>query len=140
MVGLEGPFAFGKEPMQNTTMPPVPASPVLDAERLHVYAVALDLNVAASALCGAVSRVLRDQLERAALSVSLNIAEGAGRHSRRQKRYHYGVARGSAAECVAVADVVRRVTPGLSGDVARVRGLALRCVQMLSRLETALRD
>ena len=123
--------------MLDTTKSPNTA-PVLDAERLHVYAVALELNAAAALVLPVVSRVVRDQLERAALSVVLNVAEGAGRHSRRQKRYHYGVARGSAAECVAVADVLDRGALAGSLDVACVRRLAIRCVQMLSRLEMAL--
>jgi len=38
-------------------------------------------------------RVLHDQLERASLSAVLNVAEGAGRHSRRDKRRHYAIAR-----------------------------------------------
>lgn len=104
--------------MLNTSKSASSALAVLDAKRLHVYAVALELNAAAAVILPAVSRVVRDQLERAALSVVLNVAEGARRHSRRQKRYHYGVARGSAAECVAIADVLGRGALAGSRDVA----------------------
>ena len=64
---------------------------VLDAERLTVYHVALDLQCMANTLVPSVNRVLRDQFERASLSVILNLAEGCGRVSRRQRRYHFGV-------------------------------------------------
>jgi hypothetical protein len=48
---------------------------VLDAEKLEVYALALELHAFAASKVPTLSRVLRDQLERASLSVVLNIAE-----------------------------------------------------------------
>ncbi len=109
-------------------------SRVLDAEKLTVYHVALELQCMANTLVPSVNRVLRDQFERASLSVVLNLAEGCGRVSRRQRRYHFGVARGSATECAALADVLRlrRLTP--SSECFRARALAVRCVQMLTKL------
>lgn len=56
-------------------------APVLDAEKLVVYHLALELQLLASGLVPGHHRVLQDQLERASLSVVLNIAEGAGRRS-----------------------------------------------------------
>lgn len=111
--------------------------PVLE-ERLRVYHVALELQCLANMLVPSVNRVLRDQFERASLSVILNLAEGCGRVSRRQKRHHYGVARGSATECAALTDVlrVRRLAP--ASDCYRARSLAIRCVQMLSKLVESL--
>jgi len=53
--------------------------------------------------------VIRDQLKRAALSVQLNIAEGGGRFSKPEKRSFYVIARGSIYECVAVAQLLRRM-------------------------------
>jgi four helix bundle protein len=50
---------------------------------------------------------LKDQLNRAALSVVLNTAEGAGKYSRAEQKRHYAIARGSAFECCAVVDVIR---------------------------------
>ena len=49
---------------------------------------------------------LRDSLRRAALSVPLNVAEGAGRASEADGARHFAIARGSAMECAAVLDVV----------------------------------
>lgn len=108
-------------------------SHMLDAEKLTVYHVALELQCMANTLVPSVNRVLRDQFERASLSVILNLAEGCGRVSRRQRRYHFGVARGSATECAALTDLrLRRLTP--ASECFRARSLAVRCVQMLTRL------
>jgi four helix bundle protein len=108
--------------------------PALDAERLTVYRVALELQCMANTLVPSVNRVLRDQFERASLSIVLNLAEGCGRVSRRQRRYHFGVARGSATECAALTDVLRlrRLTP--ASECFRARSLAVRCVQMTTKL------
>jgi four helix bundle protein len=47
-----------------------------------------------------------DQLCRAALSIPLNIAEGAGRYSKPDKRNYYTIARGSVFECNAIIDIL----------------------------------
>lgn len=115
-----------------------PEAHVLDAEKLTVYHVALELQCLANTLVPSVNRVLRDQFERASLSVVLNLAEACGRVSRRQRRYHFGVARGSATECAALTDVLRlrRLTP--ASECFRARSLAVRCVQMLTKLIQAM--
>ena len=106
----------------------------LDAEKLNVYHVALELQVMANTLVPSIHRVVRDQFERASLSVVLNLAEGCGRVSRRQRRYHFGVARGSATECAALADVLRLRRLAPASECYRARSLAVRCVQMTTKL------
>src|SRR5215470_12793437 len=67
--------------------------PQLDANRLHVYGVALELHGLCCTLVAQLNRIVKDQLERASLSVVLNIAEAAGRRSRRDKARFYAIAR-----------------------------------------------
>ena len=95
--------------------------PLLDAEKLDVYAVALELQALASTLVPPQNRVLHDQMERASLSVVLNIAEGAGRRSRKDKRRFYTMARGSACECAAAVDVLRQRHLAPEGACATAR-------------------
>jgi four helix bundle protein len=121
---------------------PVPAEaaaePELDANRLHVYGVALELHTLASTLIAMLNRIVRDQLERASLSVVLNIAEAGGRRSRRDKARYYAIARGSATEVAALFDVLamRRLAPPAS--IRAGRRLAIRIVQMLTKMDQRL--
>ena len=52
------------------------------------------------------TRTNRDQLDRAAFSIALNIAEGTGRFTKRDRRNFYVVARSSALECAAIFDLL----------------------------------
>jgi four helix bundle protein len=51
---------------------------------------------------------LRDQLNRAALSIATNLAEGNGRFTVADRRQSFGIARGSVRECVPLLEVARR--------------------------------
>ena len=77
---------------------------ILDHERLDVYRLALDFLVFASQVLETLPRGrghLCDQLTRASISIVLNLAEGAGKHSKADKRRYYLSARGSATESAA---------------------------------------
>jgi four helix bundle protein len=52
---------------------------------------------------------LSDQLQRAALSIPLNIAEGAGEYAVDEKARFYRMAKRSATECAGVLDVCQRL-------------------------------
>jgi len=43
-----------------------------------------------------------EQLRRAALSISTNVAEGPGRDNPRESRYFYRISKGSVYECVSL--------------------------------------
>jgi len=63
---------------------------------------------------------LADQLNRASLSISLNIAEGNGRWTAADRRNFFGIARGSVHECVPLIELCRRrglITEKLCGDL-----------------------
>ncbi len=80
-------------------------------QNLRVYQRALEFAEQASALTVKFSRenwYLRDQLNRAALSIALNIAEGTGRTTKADQRRFLIMARGSVHECVALMDMCQR--------------------------------
>lgn len=112
-------------------------APVLDAEKLVAYHLALELQVLATGLVPAHHRVLQDQLERASLSAVLNVAEGAGRHSRKEKRHFYAIARGSAMETAAAIDVLRARRLAPEAACLTARSLAVRVIQVLTKLGAA---
>jgi len=113
---------------------------VLDASKLHVYQVALELHTQCSVLVAVLHRVVRDQLERASLSVLLNTAEAGGRRSRRDKARYFAYARGSATEVAALLDVLERRQLAAPAAIRSARRLAIRAIQMLTRVHQRLSE
>lgn len=108
-----------------------------DHERLDAYQAALDFVVLANTIIAQLPRGrshLADQLHRSATSVCLNIAEGAGEFSTRDKARFYRVAQRSATESAAILDVFARVGGTDPSMLASGRELLLRLVAMLTRL------
>jgi four helix bundle protein len=79
---------------------------MFDFEKLEVYSKAKLFNSAVSLFLehANISKNKNDQLERAAFSIMLNIAERTGRFTKPDKKNFYIIARGSAFECVAIFD------------------------------------
>jgi four helix bundle protein len=109
----------------------------LDHERLEVCQIALEFLVLANQVIESLPRGrghLADQLTRASISIVLNIAEGAGKFSKMDKRRYYLSAVGSSTECAAILDVclrLRLTEPEIHG---RGKALLERVVSMLVRL------
>ena len=80
-----------------------------DFEKLEVYKKSKIFNKEVALFLDhtKITRNKRDQLERAAFSIMLNIAEGSGRFTKPDKRNFYIIARGSAFECVAIFDYLK---------------------------------
>jgi four helix bundle protein len=76
-------------------------------EKLHVYQRALEFAAWSQILIDSVTKktTTRDQLERAGDSVALNIAEGNGKFSRRDRARFFQIAHASALECAACLDL-----------------------------------
>lgn len=113
------------------------APPLLDHETLDVYQLAIDFLALALRVLDALPRhrrELRSQLERAAMSVPLNIAEGSGKPSLPDRARYYASARGSALECGALLDVCALMNH--VDDEQRDRGKRMlgRIVAMLTRM------
>ena len=105
-----------------------------DHDKLDVYRVAIDFVALADTVVEQLPRgraYLADQLQRAATSIPLNIAEGAGEFSPNEKARFYRMAKRSATECAAILDVGRRlgILPTEPYDAGRE--LLLRIVSML---------
>jgi len=104
-----------------------------DHEKLDVYREAINF-------CGWVGEFLasisakaaaKDQLHRASTSIPLNIAEGNGKFSAKDRARFFEMARGSALECAACLDVllVRKLTK--EEPVAAQKERLVRIVEML---------
>jgi four helix bundle protein len=104
-----------------------------DHEKLDVYQEAI-------AFCGWVGEFLtaisskaaaKDQLDRASTSIPLNIGEGNGKFSFKDRARFFEMARGSALECAACLDVllVRKLAMEEQAVLAKER--LSRIVQML---------
>jgi four helix bundle protein len=103
-------------------------------ERLEGYRLALELATVAPALVPRGHAALRDQIDRAAASVVLTLAEGWGRWQPREKAHFYNIARGSALEVAAGVDVIE--ARGLAPHEAYVSARAL--ADRLARILTGL--
>jgi four helix bundle protein len=109
----------------------------LDHERLDVYDLALQCLVLANGIIEGLPRGrshLADQVTRASLSIVLNLAEGAGKHSKLDKRRYYLTARGSATESAALLDVCLRLELLDEAGHKTAKAMLVRIVAMLIKL------
>lgn len=104
----------------------------LDVYRLSLEYVAWVHGVADELPPG--HRHAKDQILRASQSITLNIAEGNGRGTHRDRRRFFEFARGSALECAALQDVLS-VTQVLPDELHSAGKRTLhRIVSMLTRM------
>ena len=72
------------------------------------------------------------------MSICLNIAEGAGRFTKPDKRNFYIIARGSVFECVAVMDLLKEEGTISDGDFQKYYQVYERLSRMLYGMITKL--
>jgi four helix bundle protein len=80
-------------------------------ENLDVYQKAVDFADQVAATTERFPRgygFLVDQLNRAALSIATNLAEGNGRYTKPDRRHFFIIARGSVQECVPLLEIAKR--------------------------------
>ena len=108
-----------------------------DHEKLDVYQVAIELVVLIETLVEHLPRgraYIADQLQRAGISVPLNIAEGAGEYSSAEKIRFYRMAKRSATECAGILDICQRLRLIEENQYAKGRQLLIRLVAMLTKM------
>ena len=80
-------------------------------ERLDVWQKAVRLYEQVSSLSMVIDRKdqfsLGEQIRRASLSISTNIAEGTGREGEKEARYFFNVAKGSVYEIVSLLRIMQ---------------------------------
>ena len=110
---------------------------VFDHEKLDVYQLAIDIVSRSNELIKNLPKgrgYISDQLQRAALSIVLNIAEGAGKYSPRDKASFYVRAIGSTTESAAVLDVCSRLGLITEHELNENKVILVRIAQMLTKL------
>ena len=104
-----------------------------DHEKLDVYQEAIGFCGWVGEFLNAISAkaAAKDQLDRASTSIPLNIAEGNGKFSAKDRARFFEMARGSALECAACLDVL--LVRKLAGEeqVLLAKERLSRIVQML---------
>jgi four helix bundle protein len=107
---------------------------LFDHEGLEVYQTAREFNRSVSGLLVRVPRghgESRDNLTRAAKSITRNIAEGAGKWKLADKIHYYHIARGSATECAASLDELVDMAGVREAEVEPRKEILSRIVAML---------
>jgi four helix bundle protein len=106
-------------------------------DKLDVYRVSLSFLELTDRILEEVPRGrghLADQLDRAATSIVLNTAEGAGEFAPAEKARFYRIARRSANECAAILDIYRLRKSVGDGLILGGRELLSRVAAMLTRM------
>jgi four helix bundle protein len=110
---------------------------MLDHEKLDVYQCALRFAALAFRILENIPRghaELSDQLRRATLSIPLNIAEGAGKPTEKDRSRFHAIARGSAMECGAIVDLLLLQALVEPHAAVEAKSLLVRLVAMLSKM------
>ena len=110
---------------------------LLDHEKLTVYQIAIEFVILADEVIEHLPRgraYLSDQLQRAALSIPLNIAEGAGEYAIDEKARFYRMAKRSATECAGILDVCQRLRLVEEMRYMKGRELLIGIVSMLIKM------
>ncbi len=113
------------------------SEPIFDHDRLDVYRLSIDYVAESFAIAKQLNGLhchSRDQWLRAAQSIPLNIAEGYGNRSLKDRNRFLDIARGSALECASIQDVLA-ATDGIADESHReLKRMLKRIVSMLTRL------
>jgi four helix bundle protein len=111
-------------------------------EKRKVYQQSLGFVVKLDKILESVPRSLpvRDQLDRASISIPLNIAEGTGKFTARDKCRFYDIAKGSAMECAACLDIFAskqladsNIITSLKADLYEIVAMLIGLIRSISK-------
>src|ERR1043166_2740984 len=104
-----------------------------DHEKLDVYREAIAFCAWSGELLNeiAAKAAAKDQLDRASTSIPLNIAEGNGKFSGKDRARCLEIARGSSLECAACLDVLVARKLAIPEQIENAKEKLARIVQML---------
>lgn len=108
-------------------------------EKLEVYQQAVEFIAWLTDVLESVERAgdVKDQLDRASTSIVLNIAEGNGKFSPRDRCRFFDIAHGSALECAGGLDVLVAKTKmkrdGVRGGKERLQRIVQMLIGLLKR-------
>ncbi len=94
-------------------------------ENLEVYRKSVDFCEKTGIITDGIPKgnyYLTDQLNRAALSIALNLAEGNGKWTKADRKNFFIIARGSLHECVPILELLKRkklLTPDKCGELKK---------------------
>jgi len=103
-------------------------------EKLNVYQKSLEFIEFVKQISISTKINVQDQLDRASTSIPLNIAEGTGKYTSKDKCRYYDIARGSALECAACLDVLIRKEMITKDICEKGKSILLEIVSMLTGL------
>jgi len=110
---------------------------LLDHEKLDAYHISIEFVILSDAVIEHLPRgkgYLSDQLQRAALSIALNIAEGAGEYAIDEKARFYRMAKRSATECAGILDVCLKLKLLDEQKYIKGREILVRIVSILTKM------
>jgi four helix bundle protein len=107
-----------------------------DHEKLEVYKQAIAFVAWLGPILESLSKPgeVKDQLDRASTSIPLNIAEGNGKYSFKDRCRFFDIANGSALECAAGLDVLVAKGKLAVSQIAPGKEILLNIVKMLMGL------
>jgi len=108
-------------------------SKIFDHEKLHVYQASIEFLVWLEEILERVPKKLavHNQLDRASTSIPLNIAEGNGKFTQRDRCRFFDIARGSALECAAALDVLSVKALLLENEITIGKKILVKIVSLL---------
>ncbi len=110
----------------------------LNHQKLDVYTASKNLVFACYQLTKALPNDEKigmiSQIRRAALSVHLNIAEGASRKSESERKRYYEIARGSFIEIDAALDIAIKLDYLTNTNINELGELMVKCFKILTGL------